>query len=108
LTNLPIGSIEVSFMPPQELTDFPPITPDEVICQMPSILPRAPFRRAEPETEEPLQSVAAVIADLESRVGQSQGDISHREFRELVRERARSHEEAWMPIRNAALGRGLR
>lgn len=76
------------------------------VIKMPALRPRA-SRNNEPEVQEQLKSVAAVIASLESRPETSER-ISHREFRELVREEAESQDEAWLPIRNASLRRGLR
>jgi len=72
------------------------------------LLSRA-LRGREAPTEaapEPLQSVAAVLANIES--SQFGGELSRREYRELISERRRSQQEAWTPIREAARGRGLR
>jgi hypothetical protein len=33
------------------------------------------------------------------------GDVSHRQFRQTVRDRGRSCNQAWAPIRSAALSR---
>ncbi|HET9720410.1 MAG TPA: hypothetical protein VFP55_10060 [Solirubrobacteraceae bacterium] len=56
----------------------------------------------------PRQSIAALIADhLEAELEEAPV-ISHREFRELARERRRSQDEALAEIRAAARTRGSR
>ena len=63
------------------------------------------FRRSRGDEEDDYQGssdrMAALIANLESNVSEMRA-ISHREFREFIRERDRSHDQAWDPIRHAA------
>ena len=65
----------------------------------------AMFRR--PERESSSEAVAALIANLESNAEELK-TVSHRAFREYIRDRGRSQVEAWRPIRAAALKNGGR
>lgn len=73
---------------------------------MPALLTKA--RRTSPsEFEDPSEVVASVLANLQSGVGQVPSRISHREFRHLVQQRARTTEtHVWAPVRVAVRGRG--
>ncbi len=73
---------------------------------MPALFRRAP---GEPEPEPtPSEAMAALIASLETNVGELRAKVSHREFREFIRDSGRSHAEAWAPIRTAARAGGGR
>jgi hypothetical protein len=63
------------------------------------------FRRNRRDEEDGYQGsskrMAALIADLNTNASEMRA-ISHREFREFIRDRDRSHDLAWDPIRHAA------
>lgn len=71
---------------------------------MPSLFRRTPSKEDSSSSE----SIAALIASLETNVVELRSAVSHREFREFIRDRDRSHEQAWEPIRTAALAGGRR
>lgn len=73
---------------------------------MPALFRRTP-REPEPEPT-PSEAVAALIANLETNVGDLRARVSHREFREFIRDNRRSLDEAWVPIRTAARSSGGR
>lgn len=74
---------------------------------MPAILKQPPPASIV-KAERPSQSalVAAVIASVEDCAGHFHNELSDREFRELVRARGRSCDEALLELRRAALVRG--
>lgn len=59
------------------------------------------------DRQEPSENVAALIANLEANVGELR-TVSHRAFREYIRDQRRARDEAWAPIRHAALNNGAR
>jgi hypothetical protein len=71
---------------------------------MPSLFRRTPRK----DDSLPSESIATLIASLETNMDELRSAVSHREFREFIRDRDRSHEEAWVPIRTAALIEGRR
>jgi hypothetical protein len=73
---------------------------------MPALLSKA-FRTSALEAEDRSGAAASVLAHLEHSVGQAPGKISHREFRQLVQQRAQTTEDqVWAPVRVAVRGRG--
>lgn len=66
---------------------------------MPALFKRN--RRDEDDAQSSSERMAALIANLETSAGEMRA-ISHRQFREYIRDRDRSHDEAWDPIRMAA------
>ncbi len=75
---------------------------------MPALLkriPSFPAAKTQPEPSSPL--VAAVIASVGGGAEGLRGELSHREFRELVRARGRSCDEVLLELRRAALQRGV-
>jgi hypothetical protein len=52
-------------------------------------------------------AVASLLADLENNVAGPQA-VSHRDFRDYIRDRGRAQDEAWVPIRAAARQHGHR
>lgn len=74
---------------------------------MPAILKQRPMALpAEAESRSSSALVAAVIASVEDCAGHFHNELSDREFRELVRARGRSCDEALLELRRAALVRG--
>jgi len=72
------------------------------------LLKRSSSNRSAADGTTPSPAIASLIASLETNVGQLHANISHREFREFVRDYGRSVEEAWEPIRTSALNGGHR
>jgi hypothetical protein len=74
---------------------------------MPAILKRN--RTAVPaQDEQSTVSIATLMANVELSVGALRADkVSHREFREFVRDRAHAEHDAWAPIRSERFSRGL-
>ena len=72
------------------------------------------FRRSRRDDEDDVEahiatpSIAALIADHLEAGSSDERPLSHREFREYVRDRARSEEEALTAIRTAARHNGSR
>lgn len=73
------------------------------------------FRRSRPEDDDvevhsssSPPSVAALIADHLEAASEEERTLSHREFREYVRDRGRSQDEALSAIRAAARTNGKR
>jgi hypothetical protein len=58
-----------------------------------------------PASEVSAPAIAALIANVQTTADEMRGDVSHRQFRQTVRDRGRSCNQAWAPIRSAALSR---
>ena len=66
------------------------------------------FRRTDKqEREDPSRTVVSLIANLDANVDPHPAASRH-EFRAYIRDRDRSQDEAWMPIRSAARNNGGR
>ena len=72
---------------------------------MPSFWKRNEQPDPEPEPEKTSPVVAALIASVEMTASELHDELSRGEFRQMVRDRNRSEDEAWRPIRAAALAR---
>lgn len=75
---------------------------------MPALLKRSSSHRSDATGRTPSPAIASLIASLETNIGEFHSHVSHREFREFVRDYGRSVEEAWEPIRTNALNGGHR
>jgi hypothetical protein len=75
---------------------------------MPTILKRNRSNAPAQGPETRSANIAALMANVELGVASFRSEtISHREFREFVRARARSENDVWAPIRHERFSRGL-